>query len=256
MTTGNRWFLCPTPRPGAAKQLFCLPYAGAGPSALRAWPSAFGADVEVHLGHLPGRESRYREPAGVDHREVAAAIAQLADRPYAIFGHSFGGRLSFEVTRALRAGGATLPTRLYPSASRPPHISSNDGILDGLSDASHDELIAGLVAGGGMPTAVLAEPELLELVLPAVRADLGWLDHYRFVEQPPLPVPIVAFAGADDQVVSAAEMHGWAEHTDAGFALRELPGGHFFLHDRLTELTRLIEADLLSVVPATGTGRT
>jgi len=240
----ERWFRCLQRRPLASTQLFCLPSAGAGASAFRGWPAAFGDGVEVQAVQLPGRENRFTDPIVIDPAEIAARIAARADRPFAIFGHSFGGRLAFEVARALRLAGAGQPCRLYPSASRPPHVTRTDGPLDGVSGADHAVLTARLAGCGGMPAAVLAEPELLELVLPALRADLGWLDRYRYVEGPPLEVPIVAFAGRDDPVVAAALMRGWAEHTGGPFALHVLPGGHFFLHDRLAALASLIEQDL------------
>jgi surfactin synthase thioesterase subunit len=244
----DRWFVCLQRRPRAGIQLFCLPYAGAGASAYRAWPAAFGEAIEVQCVQLPGRENRLREPAVLDPHEIATVIADRADRPFAIFGHSLGGRLGFEVTRALRKAGARLPLRLYPSSCRPPQVRLADGPLDGVADADDAVLIGRLTAGGGVPAAVLAEPDLMELLLPTLRADLRWLDGYRYQEQPPLPVPITAFAGADDLVVPADLMPGWARHSTGPFALHVLPGGHFFLHEQLDRLARLIEHDLPATV--------
>ena len=249
----SRWFVPVAPRPAAARRLYCLPYAGAGPSAFRAWGDAFGPDIDVQAVLQPGREGRFTEDGPPDQRAVAAAIADHADRPFAIYGHSFGGRFGFEVARELRAAGATLPLRLYPSASRPPHVKVDTGLLDGLAAAPDDELIDALTRGGGMPPAVLEQPELLELVLPAVRMDLGWLDDYDHQEQAPLPVPITGFAGSTDRMVSADLMTGWERHTDAGFTLHELTGGHFFIAERLSELAALIRADLTSADPKPAT---
>ncbi len=245
----SRWFVPVAARPHAPRRLYCLPYAGAGPSAFRGWGDAFGPDLDVYAVLLPAREGRFTDPSPLDQRAVAAAIADHADRPFAIYGHSFGGRFGFEVTRELRAAGAELPLRLYPSASRPPHLKIVTGLLDGLSSAPDDELIRALTEGGGMPPAVLAQPELLELVLPAVRMDLGWLDAYSHQEQPPLPVPITAFAGTTDQMVSAELMRGWAGHTSEEFAIHALPGGHFFFNDEpgsLAALAGVVRADLLA----------
>lgn len=244
----DRWFIRLRRRPQASRLLFCLPYAGAGAGAYRGWPAAFGDAVEVHAVQLPGRESRFEEPSTVEPQEIAAAIADRADRPFAIFGHSFGARLAFDVIRALRQAGAQQPQRLYPSGSRPPHLGRDDGLLDGVADADERVLLDRLTAGGGMPAELLAEPELLALLLPALRADLRWLDGYRYDEQQPLAVPITAFAGADDPLVSPELMRGWARHTTGPFALHTLAGGHFFLHERLAELARLIEQDLLDTM--------
>ncbi|HEY0697125.1 MAG TPA: thioesterase domain-containing protein, partial [Micromonospora sp.] len=95
------WFVSTGTRPDAPTQLFCLPYAGAGAGAFRLWPAAIGPDVEVLPVQLPGRENRIMEDPRFTVAEVAAAIAERADRPYGIYGHSMGGRLGFEVVREL-----------------------------------------------------------------------------------------------------------------------------------------------------------
>ncbi|WP_176308815.1 thioesterase [Micromonospora sp. NBS 11-29] len=243
------WFVSTGSRPEAPVRLFCLPYAGAGASAFRRWPAAFGPDVEVLPVQLPGRENRITEDPRFTVAEVADAIAARADRPYAIYGHSMGGRLGFEVVRELRRTGRALPLRLYVGGARAPHVTAS-GPFDGLSRADDAELLRRLDDGGGLPAELLDHPELVELLLPVLRADLGRVDDYRHVPGEPLPVPIVAFAGTTDRAVSRAQHAAWAEHTAAGFTLHELPGGHFFLHDRLAELVALIRADL-TVAPGT-----
>jgi surfactin synthase thioesterase subunit len=239
------WFSCPDPRPGADFRLICLPYAGGAASVYRSWPKVFGPRVEVVAVQLPGREQRIRERPAVEPEQVASAIARMADRPYAIFGHSMGARLGFEVIRILRATGRPLPVRFYPSGATPPHVPST-GPLAGLSTMDDEELGARLVAAGGVPAEVVAERELFTLFLPMLRTDFAWVDGYTYTDGPPLPVPIVAFAGAADPVALASRLPGWREHTTESFTPHTLPGGHFFLHDRLPEMSALIEADLLA----------
>ena len=239
------WLTYPDPRPGADVRLFCLPYAGGAASVYRAWPKAFGPRVEVVAVQLPGREQRIRERPAVEPEQVASAIARVADRPYAIFGHSMGARLGFEVIRILRAAGRPLPVRFYPSGSTPPHLRYT-GPLSGLSTVDDAELGARLVAAGGVPAEVVAEPDLFELFLPMLRADFAWVDGYTYTEGPPLPIPMMAFAGAVDPVALASGLPGWGEHTTESFTLHTLPGNHFFLYDRLPEISALIEADLLA----------
>ncbi|MDP4501995.1 thioesterase II family protein [Nonomuraea turcica] len=224
-----RWFSDPSPRPGARRQLFCLPYAGAGASAFRGWAAAAGPQLEVLPVVLPGRESRYTEPFDVDIAELASAIAARADRPYTIYGHSMGGRLGFEVIRELRKRGERQPLRLCLGGCRPPDILEP---LAELSSVSDEELLGRLAELGGLPAEILTEPELCELILPVLRADFTWLDTYEYEPEPPIEVPIVAFAGAEDHSVTPDDMRGWARHTTAGFDLRVEPGGHFFLHER------------------------
>ncbi|MFI2713602.1 thioesterase domain-containing protein [Micromonospora sp. NPDC018662] len=249
------WFVSTGSRPEAPVRLFCLPYAGAGASAFRNWPAAFGPDVEVLPVQLPGRENRITEDPRFTVADVADAIASRADRPYAIYGHSMGGRLGFDVVRELRRTGRPLPLRLYVGGARAPHVTA-PGTFDGLSRVGDEELLRRLGDGGGLPAELLDHPELVELLLPLLRADFGRVDDYRHVPGEPLPVPIVAFAGDADRAVTREQNAAWGEHTAAGFTLHELPGGHFFLHDRLTELVALIRADLTAApgVPSAAPG--
>ncbi|PWR04913.1 lantibiotic dehydratase [Micromonospora acroterricola] len=241
------WFLSAGSRDPAPVQLFCLPYAGAGASAFRHFPARFGPDVEVLPVQLPGRENRISEDPRFRVADVATAIAERAEGPYALYGHSMGGRLGFEVVRELRRAGLPLPLRLYVGGARAPHVSA-PSVFDGLSMVDDDELLRRLRSGGGLPAGVLEHPELVELLLPLLRADFERVDGYRYRPEEPLPVPIVVFSGRDDRAVSREQSAAWREHTAAGFTLHELDGGHFFLHDALPELAAAIRADLAAAI--------
>ncbi|MGV9302380.1 thioesterase II family protein [Nonomuraea sp. NPDC004354] len=225
----DRWFSTPQPRPTAPRQLFCLPWAGAGAGAFQGWAAAAGPELEVLPVVLPGREGRFSEPFDLDIAELADAVSARADRPYAFYGHSMGGRLGFEVIRELTRRGERLPRRLYLGACRPPDLVEP---LAALSEVSDEELLGRLIELGGLPEELLAEPELCELVLPVLRADFTWLHEYVYEPGPPIGVPIEAFAGAEDKSVSVSAMRGWSRHTSAGFTLSVQPGGHFFLRER------------------------
>jgi surfactin synthase thioesterase subunit len=242
--SADRWFVRHVRRPDAEVRLFCLPYAGAGASAFRGWPAAFDPRVEVVAVQLPGREGRIREPLQLDPAAIAAAITSAADRPFAIFGHSLGGRLGFEVIKSLRRAGGPQPQRFYPSASRAPD-QKLDGPLDGLSRLDDAALLDRLSAAGGFPAEVLAEPELVALILPVLRADLTWVDAYHYVPEPPLGMPLTAFAGKLDRGVPPEHVEGWLRQSTAGATLHVVPGGHFFLHEHLAEVAGVIERDLL-----------
>ncbi|MEU8262192.1 thioesterase domain-containing protein [Micromonospora sp. NPDC048999] len=247
------WFVSAGSRPQAPVRLFCLPYAGGGASVFRRWQQGIGPDVEVLPVQLPGRENRIGEDARFDVADVAAAIASRADRPYAIYGHSMGGRVGFEVVRELLRTGAPLPLRLYVGGARAPHVTAAS-LFDGLSRVDDEELLRRLGDGGGLPAELLDHPELVELLLPLLRADFGRVDSYRYVPGEPLPVPIVAFSGVHDRAVTREHSLAWAEHTAAGFTLHEIGGGHFFLLDQLAELLAPLRTDLAAAVAADRAG--
>ncbi|MFG1778054.1 thioesterase II family protein [Micromonospora sp. NPDC049051] len=236
------WFLPADDRRSAPVQLFCLPYAGGGASIFRRWQDGL-PDVEVLPVQLPGRENRISEDPAFRAADVAYAIAERIRGPYAIYGHSMGGRVAFEIVRELRRAGRPLPLRLYVGGARAPHVNAPSH-FDGLSEVDDDELLRRLEAGGGLPAGLLEYPELVELLLPLLRADFAQVDGYRYTPEEPLPMPIVAFSGRADDTVYREHSGGWREHSSAGFTLHEIDGGHFFLNERLPELLAVIRADL------------
>ncbi|MFJ7243706.1 thioesterase II family protein [Kitasatospora sp. NPDC098652] len=244
----DKWFVSRELRPEAPVRLVCFPYAGGGTSIYTRWPAALGPEVEVAALALPGRERRLGEPAAVDVDRIAEAVAATTDRPYALFGHSMGGLLAFEVVRWLRRAGAELPVHLFVSGCPRPDQPRGDDIFDGLSALPDDAMLQRLVRGGGLPAFVLDEPELLELVLPVCRADFGWLDAYDCGDEPPVPVPITAFVGNEDASARPEDAAGWAAHTTGPFAQHVLPGGHFFLDDNLDAIGRAVRAGIGSPV--------
>ncbi|MYW05267.1 alpha/beta fold hydrolase [Streptomyces sp. SID3343] len=237
------WVTLPRPRPDAEIRLYCLPYAGAGASAFRGWPAALAAlgPYEVAPIQYPGRETRLREHPFIDVDAMAAEVAASVDRPYAVFGHSIGGRLAFELCRRLRALGGPPPLRLFasgcPAPQHPPAA-----IRD--SDLPDDEFVARVDGMGGLPAGVLADPELRELVVPVLRSDFAMVDDYEYVPQPALAHPVTAFVGDADPEATAATAAGWREQTASRFALHVLPGDHFFVHSARRALLAALVADL------------
>jgi surfactin synthase thioesterase subunit len=245
------WFVTQIPRPRAPIQLFCLPHAGAGAAAYALWPQAVGPDVEVQAFIPPGRERRHAEKPTVDPVAMAAAISARADRPFALFGHSLGGRLAFEVARDLRRTGRPLPLRLLISGCTPPDEGRTGDIYEGLSELDDDRMLERLVRTGNIPDEILAEPDLVAMLLPVFRSDFGWIDTYVYAHEPALPVPISVFAGTADDSAPPERMRGWQAHTASGFVLHTFGGGHFFLAEHLAEVVARVHADLATPV-ATG----
>jgi medium-chain acyl-[acyl-carrier-protein] hydrolase len=233
------WVSVARPRPRGVR-LFCLPYAGGGVSAFRGWADLL-PQVEVAPIQLPGRESRIGESPVVDLDALTDAVVPYTDRPYAVFGHSFGARLGFELCRRLRAGAAPAPVWLFASGCQAPQLPPLHPPASVLGD---DELIARLTALGGTPPEVLADPELRDLALPALRADLTYVDAYVYQAEPPLDCPITVFGGDQDPETRPDGLFGWGEHTTGAFAVRTLPGDHFFLHSARRQLLGSVASDL------------
>lgn len=241
---------CPRPNDAAQLRLFCFPYAGGGASIYHAWPSQLPSHVELCAIKLPGREARLSEPPFERLtplvRALATALSPWLTRPFALFGHSLGALVSFELARELRRRGASSPQHLFVSARRAPHMPNPDP-MHALPDQALIERIRDM---GGTPEAVLSEPELMELFLPIMRADAAVNEVEPFVAEEPLSCPITAYGGLDDARARRDELEAWRAHTRAAFRLEMFPGGHFFLRSAQDLLLRSLSTTLNDVVRA------
>ena len=225
------WLMCLAPRPLAAARLFCFPYAGGGGGAFREWAEALAPALEVWAVQLPGRPPRMHEPTWTRMdsmaRAVAAALRSYSDKPFALYGHSMGAKLGFEVARQLRRERARQPAHLAVSGCPAAHLPITEPPVHTLPDA---EFLDKLRKLNGTPREVLEHPELMKLFAPMLRADFEAIHTYVHTPEPPLDLPISAYGGLEDDEASREELEAWREHTSAGFILRMLPGDHFFLH--------------------------
>lgn len=230
--------------PAALVRLVCFAHAGGGPAAFRHWPEGLTPDIELWTVTLPGRASRAHEPYARCWQplvgELASALCESVAEPVALFGHSLGGLLAFEVARELMRRGEHEPLHLIVSARGAPELrlsidvpDSDQALLDRV-----DELY------GGIPALVRTEPELLASALPLLRADIELAYAYAFAPAPPLPCPITVLGGDRDPTVSAAELEGWAAHTSAVCDVHRFPGGHFYIEEHRAAVLKVIRERL------------
>ena len=242
------WFLQFAPRPAAAIRLFCFAYAGAGGAFYRPWAIGMPADVEVSAVVLPGRESRLREPLLRSMTELVdalvPALTPYLDRPFAFFGHSMGALVAFELARALQERHARSVSRLLVSGRRAPHLPDPEPPMHQLPD---DTFVAEIDRRyGGVPAELKQDRELLELLLPGLRADITVLETHRFAPGARLDCPINVFGGDADLRAPRHQLEAWQQHTRWPVTLRQFPGGHFYFTDPRTrgELIGAVAANL------------
>jgi len=227
--SANPWISRPRPNPAAALRLLCFPYAGGGASVFRTWPAGLPADVELLAVAMPGRDARAKEPP---FDRLAPALAALTDgvapvlgAPFAIYGHSLGAMLGFQLARELRRRQLPGPLHLFVSGRRAPQLPENWP----TQHMSDPEFLAMLRRLGGIPDAVFQEAELMAYFLPIFRADFALSETTPCVQEPPLACPITALGGVSDERAPLDELDAWQAQTTAAFEREVFPGGHFFL---------------------------
>lgn len=239
------WIIQPLRRQKAQIRLFCFPYAGGGASSYRTWPKELPPQVETYLVQLPGRENRLKEEPmtnlGILAPKVAATLIPYLDMPFAFFGHSLGALIAFEVARIL-INQRYSPIHLLVSGRRAPHLCTNKPTISHLPDQEFKDEIRRM---NGTPEQVLQHKELMDLLLPILRADFFMHETYRYVDSDPLFCPITAFGGFQDQEVDKEALSAWQVHTTGPFELCMFPGGHFFLHTHPAFFLRVLAQKLM-----------
>jgi medium-chain acyl-[acyl-carrier-protein] hydrolase len=243
--TKSQWLPLRRTNANASVRLFCFPYAGGNESAFRHWQQNLPESIEVLPVQLPGRGGRMKEPPYSELqplvRAAREALAAEMEKPFAFFGHSMGGLIAFELARELRKQHGVQPVHLFISAKCSPRQGPEDPAVGQLSDAA---LIEVLKRYEGTARELLNDPELMQLILPIIRADMAVCDSYVYEPGPPLECPITVFGGLEDHVCSRACLESWQEHTQGTFTLRMLPGGHFFINNWASSVFEIIQKEL------------
>ena len=251
----NGWAIYPSRNPNARLRLFCFPYAGGGATIYSTWARHLPPEVEVVAVQPPGREGRLAETPYSDLMQLVqamhGALKPHLDKPFAFFGHSNGGLMAFELARALRRAGDPMPLHLFASGRPAPQLEIDDPPIHALP---HDEFIQELRRFAGTPEEILENAEIMELIMPLLRADFALGETYHYVPEPPLDLPVSSYGGHRDDEVSPEQVEAWREQTSREFRLQMFPGGHFFINeDRalvMQELTRELRPLLMRLSPA------
>jgi medium-chain acyl-[acyl-carrier-protein] hydrolase len=230
-------------------KMFCFPYAGGTALIFKKWADFLPSSVQVIAVELPGRGARLRErpfvslPALID--ELKEVIRPLLDKPFVFFGHSMGAIIAFELARSLRRKYGQEPKALFIAGRRAPQVPSSEPATYNLP---HDEFMEELIKLDGTPKEVIDHAELMELMLPILRADFQLVQTYEYLAEAPLHCPISVYGGLQDFETPPDNLLPWKELTSSRFASHMLPGDHFFIRSSQSQLLRLLARELHEVV--------
>jgi surfactin synthase thioesterase subunit len=227
-----------------------LSFCGGGTAPMRPWARAVPDDVELVLICYPGRESRYGEPFAADWAQLAGevtdALASHMSRPYVLIGHSMGAGLAFDVAARLQRSGRRGPYGLVVSASEPPTRWHEKRDRLPLVTDTDERLLAWMRDSGQLSPEVLAEPDLRDMAVNLLRADLRVSDSYSYAPGTVLGLDINVLFGTEDTDADRAAAEGWRDVTHGRVEVTELPGGHFYTPDVWADLPRHMTIPVLA----------
>ncbi|XP_026204644.1 S-acyl fatty acid synthase thioesterase, medium chain [Anabas testudineus] len=225
---------CFKKNPEAVARLICFPWAGGGSIHYARWGNVLNSSIEVFAITLPGRESRAKEPFFQSMQQIVDEIIGvllplLKEKPFALFGHSFGAFTSFAVADSLKKLHNIEPVHIFLSGASAPYSETRINTPK-RSELSDDDFLKWMISIGGTPPELLANPEVLKLFLPALKADLHVVEHYRCNKPDSafLTCPVTCFDGRDD---IPHDLQAWKDITSGDFTVRMLDGLHFYLKD-------------------------
>jgi len=240
-TISPEWIANRNLRNDSQLRMFCFPYAGGSSLMYRDWYKFLPSEIEVVPIELPGRGIRLREKPYKGLlplvEQVAIALTQYLNKPFVLFGHSMGALISFELARYLRRMGLPMPEKLFLSGHSAPHLPRTEKPIHNLPDKQFLEEIKTL---NGTPDEVLKNGELMQLLVPVLKADFQVCETYSFRPEQPLKCPITAFGGEEDKSVGHQRLEEWKEHTESDFKLYILPGDHFFIQKSQYQLLQIL----------------
>lgn len=236
----NSWF-CTTSNPCKTSRLFCFPHAGGTAEYFHSWKSLFPDFIEVIPAQLPGRSLRFREKPFDNLTDLVKSLVEnmisFLDRPFVFFGHSMGALIAFELTKHLEKLSYPLPKHLFLSGRSAPSKTKIKTLFHQLPD---EKLLNKIQELNGSPKEALFHPELLQLLLPALRADLSICETYKYTQKKPLSIPLIIFGGKNDPLVEYESLDQWQRETTAITTIKTFPGNHFFLNQHRKTIAEII----------------
>jgi len=242
----NQWFSFPKENSEADLRLFCLPYAGGSSHVYYPWQDKLSSDIEICAIQLPGRGIRFTETPYTDHKKMVIDLVddmvEYLDKPYALFGHSMGALLAYEVAQEIKKRGLPQASHLFVSGRRAMHINNES---QPIHDLPEEQLISELKKLNGTPAEVLENKDLMSLVLPMIRADFQLCETYLHnVEHKKLDLNITSFEGVNDHKARGINVSAWQDLTSGIYQGIQLSGDHFFIHSSEQKLLENINHHL------------
>ncbi len=251
-TTNKNWLWTPKTNQQARLIIYCFHQAGGSAQAFRLWGEDFAALAEIRAIQLPGRADRLSEPFIKRIPDLMKTLTKYfetnpPDRAFAFFGHSLGGLIAYELAQQLSILKLKMPLAVCLASRSAPHIKNHQTSIYNLGDDAFLEALAQRY-GPSPGQEYLNDPEIREMFMPIMKADMELFESYEFASSGPLDIPIFAAYGDSDPAMSVANMQAWSTYTSKTFLLESFVGGHFFWMKKPSVITEPIKKFLLPLI--------
>jgi surfactin synthase thioesterase subunit len=237
----SRWIVRTQKSKSPTFRLFCFPHAGGNASCFHSWAELLPHDIEVCAVEFPGRQRRRNEPPYLRMtmltRSLELELQQYLDVPFALFGNCTGSLVAFELARRLRKRNLPMPSQLFVTCCRAPQLPERGTLLHALPVAI---LVDQLRRLGGTPPQLLDNPQMIEILLPCLRADFELAETYRYTAGEPFDFQITAIGGYRDDFVEEWEIDAWAEHSRLKLDKHLLDEGHYLVESAQSAIIKIL----------------
>lgn len=223
-------------------KLFAIPYAGGSANTYMKWKNYISPMIEMIPIELAGRGNRFDEaPYGTFEKCVDNILDIMTkhglESPYAIWGHSMGAKLTYEVTRKIIEHKRNRPMRLLLSACRCPQSLRS---LKEMHTLPEKEFVDELKKLGGMEEEVFMNEELMNIFLPIIRKDYQMLSTFQYKPmKEKMDIPFSVLYGLKDDIF-AEELKGWEMLTKKQCEFLPYEGGHFYINEKYPEIVSYV----------------
>lgn len=229
-------------------KLICLPYAGGSMQVYKKWTKYLDDAIELIPLELAGRGRRLLEPPYESMNEAVDDVymevrPMIENSNYAIFGHSMGSVIAYELVHKLRDEGLHNPEHVFFSGRNSPHVRKNE---PHIHNAPLEVFIDKLLKMGGTPKKLLENVDFINAFIPMLRADFKIIETYSLQNNSKIECDISALSGRMDQNTEDKDMKKWENCTSGKCNLYKFDGGHFFINDKTEDVVRVINNVLTS----------
>lgn len=220
--------------------LICLPFAGGNINSYKGFQKHFSNQYTIITIELPGRGTRIKETLLTDINEIAndvfSQVYKYLHKPYAIYGHSMGALVGYELCKKIQNENLALPLHLFVSGKSGPSAHLN---YEKLHRLPTQEFWIEIKEMGGVPQVILNEPELMNYFEPILKADLKAVEEYSYGNTAMFTFPITAFIGNEENI-SDENANLWQKETLHPLNFYKFKGNHFFIFNHYPQLAEVI----------------